>query len=64
MKEKFENTKWIIGSRYLKKDGQCNGQNKIDKRKTNALQNTTQKTKYSAIRTTQTPEMNSDTPEG
>ena len=44
--------KGVIRSRNLKDQRQYNGQNKIDKRTNNDLQNTTQKTKD---RVTQTP---------
>ena len=40
--EKFEDTKGIIGSRKSKKECQCNGQQKMDNRTNNDLQNTTQ----------------------
>ena len=44
MKEKYEDTKGVIRSRYSKKDRQHNG-NKMDKRTNNELQNITQKAK-------------------
>ena len=44
-------TKLIIGSSEWKKDKQRNGQTKKDKRASNDLQNTTQKTQYRATRT-------------
>jgi hypothetical protein len=43
--EEFEDTKGVIRIRKSKKDRQHNGQKKKDKRTTNDLQNTTQKTK-------------------
>ena len=46
----FEDTKVVIGS-HKSKDRQYNGQTKNDKKKSNDLQNTTQKTKYRATRT-------------
>ena len=44
-------TKLIIGSSEWEKDKQCNDQTKKDKRASNDLQNTTQKTQYRATRT-------------
>ena len=52
MLDKCEDTKGVIGSRKSKKCRQHNGQKKKDKRTNNGLQNTTQKTKYRATRTT------------
>jgi len=49
-KEKFEDTKMVIGSRKSK-DRQYNGQMKKDKSANNNLQNATQKTKYWVTRT-------------
>ena len=43
IQENFEDAKGVIRSRKLK-EGQCNGQKKKDKRTSNDLQNTTQKT--------------------
>jgi hypothetical protein len=40
--EKFEDTKGIIGNRKSKKECQCNGQQKMDNRTNNDIQNTTQ----------------------
>jgi len=45
MQEKVEDTKGVIRRRNLKKDGQNNGQKKMDKRTKNYLQSKTQKTK-------------------
>jgi hypothetical protein len=55
MWETIEDIKGVTISRKSKsnKDRQCNGQKKIDKRKNNDLQNTTQKTKGWATRTSQ-----------
>ena len=47
-----------IRSRYSKKDKQCNGQKKNDKRTNNGLQNITQKTEYQATQTPLKPAMN------
>jgi len=43
IQENFEDAKGLIRSRKLK-EGQCNGQKKKNKRTSNDLQNTTQKT--------------------
>jgi len=47
----FENTKVVISSRKSKTDRQYNGKNKTDQRRSNDLQNMTQKTKDRATRT-------------
>ena len=46
--EEFEDTKLVIRICKSKKDRQCNGQKKEDKRTHNDLQNITQKTKERA----------------
>jgi hypothetical protein len=51
LKEKFEDTKWVIRRRKTKKDRQHNGQKKKIKRTNNNLQYITQKTKDRATRT-------------
>ena len=50
-KKEFEDSKWIIRI-HISKDRQYNGKTKKDKRTNNNLQNTTNKTKDRATRTT------------
>ena len=51
MQEKLEDIKEVIRNRKSKKDRKLNGQKNKDKRTSNDLQNTTQKTKDRATRT-------------
>ena len=51
MKERFEDTKWIIRSIKSKKSRQYNDKQKKEERTTNDLNNTTQKTKGRITRT-------------
>jgi hypothetical protein len=43
---KLEETKWVVKSRKLKNDRQCNHQMKKDKKTNNDLQSTLQKTNH------------------
>jgi hypothetical protein len=49
--ENIEDTKGVIKNRKSKKDGQYNGQKKMDKRTNSILQNITNKTNDLATRT-------------
>ena len=62
-KEEFKDTKGVIRSRKSK-DRQHNGQKKRDKEINNDLQNTIQKTKDRAVRTSLKPRMNVGALEG
>ena len=62
-KEEFEDTKGFIRSRKSK-DRRHNGQKKRDKGINNDLQNTIQKTKGRAVRTSRKPRMNAGALEG
>jgi hypothetical protein len=64
MWEKLEDTKGVIRSRILKKDGQHNGQKKKDKKTNNDLQNIIQKTNGRVTLTHWKPRVNSGAPDG